>query len=176
MIVRDGLEDGLMADVVPAPATERFEDWYQATWSPLVRSLTVFCGDGDRAVELASETFARACQVWAGADHPRQPTAWAYTVAFNLARRHGARRTRELQLLSAERSMVAAAEERDLDLWRAVAELSPRAREAVVLRYVADLREREVAEVMQIAEGTVAATLNRARAELRTALEREVTP
>jgi len=160
-------------EVVAGPVADRFEDWYLATWPGLVRSLTVFCGDGDLATDHAAEAFARACAVWDGPTRPRHADAWIYTVAFNLARRQGARRRRERDLLIGGGTTVAAATERDLDLWDAVARLSPRAREAIVLRYVADLRERDIAAVMAIAEGTVAATLNRARTELRATLERE---
>jgi RNA polymerase sigma-70 factor (ECF subfamily) len=51
-------------------------------------------------------------------------------------------------------------------LWAAVAQLAPRARTAVALRYIADLSEVEVAEAMGISSGTVAATLNKARTRL----------
>ena len=45
-------------------------------------------------------------------------------------------------------------------------ELPLRQREAVVLRYVADLREREVATVMGISEGAASAALSAARRSL----------
>jgi RNA polymerase sigma factor (sigma-70 family) len=48
----------------------------------------------------------------------------------------------------------------------AVQALPPQARQAVALRYVADLTDREVAEVMGLAAGTVARTLHDARAAL----------
>lgn len=54
----------------------------------------------------------------------------------------------------------------DDQLWRAVARLAPRARTAVALRYVADLPEAEIAEIMGVARGTVAATLSSARKQL----------
>jgi DNA-directed RNA polymerase specialized sigma24 family protein len=41
---------------------------------------------------------------------------------------------------------------------------------AVVLRYVADLEEREIAEVMGVARGTVASTLSDARRSLAAVL------
>ncbi len=44
--------------------------------------------------------------------------------------------------------------------------LPPRQRTAVTLHYVADLRVADVAQVMGITEGTVAATLHSARANL----------
>jgi RNA polymerase sigma factor (sigma-70 family) len=53
-----------------------------------------------------------------------------------------------------------------LDVMRAVQRLPARPRTAVVLRYVADLTEAEVAEAMGVAPGTVAATLSNARRRL----------
>ena len=44
--------------------------------------------------------------------------------------------------------------------------LSDRQAQAIVLRYIADLPEAEIAEVMGIARGTVASTLFDARARL----------
>jgi RNA polymerase sigma-70 factor (ECF subfamily) len=176
MIVSGDPDLGTGAEVVAGPAADRFEDWYRATWPALVRTMAVFCGDGERATDVAAEAFARAYATWDGPDRPRHPTAWTYAVAFNVAKRQGARRSRELATMTDAAALVTTAAERDLDLWQAVAQLSPRARQAVVLRYVADLREREIATVMDIAPGTVAATLNRARAELRTALHREAQP
>jgi RNA polymerase sigma factor (sigma-70 family) len=58
----------------------------------------------------------------------------------------------------------------DPDLWRAVARLPRRQREAVALRYLADLTEAEIATVMRISEGAVSATLTRARRELAASL------
>jgi len=52
------------------------------------------------------------------------------------------------------------------EIWVAVRQLPDRARTAVALRYVADLTEREIAEVMGISRGTVASTLFDARARL----------
>lgn len=61
--------------------------------------------------------------------------------------------------------------ELDLELWEAVRDLPERMRTAVALRYVADLTEREVADIMGIAAGTVAATLHAARRKLAERLD-----
>jgi RNA polymerase sigma factor (sigma-70 family) len=53
--------------------------------------------------------------------------------------------------------------------------LPPRRRLIVFLRYFADLSYTEIAEVVGVSEGTVAASLAQARAELRTALTEGVT-
>jgi RNA polymerase sigma-70 factor (ECF subfamily) len=65
------------------------------------------------------------------------------------------------------------ASERDPELAAAVRSLPPRRRLAVFLRYFADLSYGEIAEVLEVAEGTVAATLSQAHAELRVHLELE---
>ena len=54
-----------------------------------------------------------------------------------------------------------------LYLWDAVRSLPPRQRTAIVLHYVADMSQEQVAGVMGIAPGTVAATLHAARDTLR---------
>jgi RNA polymerase sigma-70 factor (ECF subfamily) len=61
------------------------------------------------------------------------------------------------------------------ELRAAIAALPEQERHAVFLRYYAGLTQDESAEVLGIAPGTVAATLNHARAKLRTALATEVT-
>ena len=53
--------------------------------------------------------------------------------------------------------------------------LPPRRRLVVFLRYFADLSYPEIAEVVGISEGTVAATLHQARAALHDALTEGVT-
>lgn len=58
------------------------------------------------------------------------------------------------------------AEQRE-DLWRQVQALPPRYRVPLVLRYYADFSIREVAELLDIREGTVRVTLHRALAQLR---------
>src|ERR687885_590187 len=63
----------------------------------------------------------------------------------------------------------------DPALAAALRALPPRRRLVVFLRYFADLSYPEIADVLGISEGTVAATLNKARAALRDALTEGVT-
>ena len=63
--------------------------------------------------------------------------------------------------------------ERDPDLVSALAELPPRRRQIIFLRYFADLPYGEIARLCGIEEGTVAATLASAHAQLRKALTTE---
>jgi RNA polymerase sigma factor (sigma-70 family) len=63
--------------------------------------------------------------------------------------------------------------EREPELAAAIRMLPPRRRLVVFLRYFADLPYAEIASMCEISEGTVAASLARAHAELRAALEPE---
>jgi RNA polymerase sigma factor (sigma-70 family) len=61
-------------------------------------------------------------------------------------------------------------EGRDPTLAAAVRELPPQRRMAIFLRYFADLSYSEIGEVLGIAEGTVAASLSQAHAQLNSKL------
>jgi RNA polymerase sigma-70 factor (ECF subfamily) len=102
------------------------------------------------------------------------PGGWTYRVAVNVVRRRGRRRALEARVL--RRSTV------PLDVpppageaWALVAELPLRQRTAVVLRYAADLSEAEIARIMGVRRGTVAATLTQARRQLGALLTTEAT-
>ena len=63
--------------------------------------------------------------------------------------------------------------ERDPELAAALRRLPSRRRLIVFLRYFGDFSYAEIAEVCEVSEGTVAASLARARTELRALLEPE---
>ncbi len=69
-------------------------------------------------------------------------------------------------------SMLAGREASDL-LQAALAKLSPELRETVILRDLEDMDYREIAQTLQIPEGTVKSRLNRGRAELARILRRQ---
>lgn len=145
-----------------------FERWYRASFPRVVRTLSAMFGDVETGRDLAAEAYSRALEYWKRNGAPRSPDSWVLTVGVNLGRRNWRRRRVESQLLGRlRRQFPVLVETPDPELWRAVAALPARAREAVVLRYVADLTEREIADVMDLREGTVAATLHKARARLR---------
>jgi RNA polymerase sigma factor (sigma-70 family) len=95
-----------------------------------------------------------------------------YTTALNQVRRAWRRSLLERRHLRSTRAEpVYQVELPDTAVWQAVADLAPRARTAVALRYIADLTEAEVAAAMNVSRGTVATTLSRARAQLATRLQ-----
>lgn len=146
--------------VVRARATE-------AAGLPLV----LISGDVEVAEDAVGEACARTLARWSRVRTMQSPTGWNYRVAVNVARRRLRRQALEARLLRREpppRPIPAA--EAHPELWAALRALPARQRQAMALRYVADLPEREVAQVMGIAPGTVAATLHAARTRLRALL------
>lgn len=142
-----------------------FEAWYLSEHPRLLAALTWVSGDPELALEATDEAFARALERWSRVRAMDSPGGWLYRVGLNLIRRHARRAADERRAVGAHwrpDHLPAPAGE----VWAVVQDLPPRQRVAVVLRYLLDLREREVAAVMGISPGTVASTLAAARTRL----------
>jgi RNA polymerase sigma-70 factor (ECF subfamily) len=141
-----------------------------ARYAPFRHGAAAILGDYERAHDVVQDAFARAL-----AERARfrggSPEAWVWRIVERCALDvHRARGTVELD----ERFEPELARgEQDPALADAVRQLPPRRCLVVFLRYFADLPYAEIARLCGIEEGTVAATLAAARAELREALEPE---
>jgi RNA polymerase sigma-70 factor (ECF subfamily) len=148
-------------------AHEDFDAWYGREAPRVLASVTLAVGDRWLAEEATAEAFARALERWPAVREARSPSAWVYTVALNQVRSAARRRQVERRFLHRQRPDVAhPAPPPDVALWRAVGELPPRMRTVVALRYVGDLPQAQIAEVLGVTPGTVASTLHDARAKL----------
>lgn len=139
----------------------------------LVGALHLYTGDRDLAYELAQEALARACRDWDKVAGMEAPGAWVYRVAMNLAssyfrRRRAERRARDR--IARERAPAEPDPAEGLALRRAIAALSPRQRQAVVLRYYGGLSAAEAATAMGCRPGTVRALTSQGLDGLRTQL------
>ena len=145
-----------------------FEAWYRREHPRLIGSLAALSGREDVAAEAADEAFARALARWPRGRRWRRradgPTGWP----LNELRRRLRRGTRP----SGRRSTgwtdpVGATTIRSTtDVWQAVRALPEKQRMAIVLRYVADLSEADIAEALPVTRGTVASNLSDARKAL----------
>lgn len=140
-----------------------FTSWYVESHDRLYTVLRLVTGDDEVASEAVDEAFTRALEKWARVSAMENPNGWTYKVALNYARRS----TRRRGWPSSAPSTASSTDDyADLDLWRAVARLPHRQRTAMTLRYVADLRERDIAGAMGVRPGTVARLLHDARKSL----------
>jgi RNA polymerase sigma-70 factor (sigma-E family) len=128
-------------------------------------------GDDHRAEDLVQTALARTYLRW---DRIRSddPMAYVRRVLYTAHAEWWRRRWRHEYPTGAvpERPGTAdlAADHAERDRMRlALAALTPRERAVVVLRYYEDLGERETAEVLGVAVGTVKSTCARALAKLR---------
>jgi RNA polymerase sigma factor (sigma-70 family) len=150
-----------------------FEAFYQSVQPALLASLLAFSGNAELASEAADEAFVRALVHWRRVRTMASPGGWVYRVAVNLVRYQARGRTRERAAVArwvSGRSSPAPtgpAEGFDTEMRELVARLPERQRLAVVLRYVADLPEADIARIMGITRSTVSVTLVKARANLR---------
>jgi RNA polymerase sigma-70 factor (ECF subfamily) len=142
-----------------------FDAWYSAARPRVLATLTMVCGDADAAAEATDEAFVRALARWDAVRTMASPVGWTVRVAINVARRRARRRTIETRLLRRE---VPRADVPPVagELWLMVAELPARQREVVVLRYVADLGESAIAEVLGVSRSAVSSALTDARRRL----------
>lgn len=154
-----------------------FERLYAAHAQPLFGFLVYRTGDRPLAEDLVADTFERAIRARRGFDRRRaSETTWLYTIALNLLRDHQRRRGAETRALERHGPSggPGAAEpegiEHHSDLHRALAELSDEEREAVALRFGADLRLPEIARLQGERLTTVEGRIYRALRKLRDAL------
>jgi RNA polymerase sigma-70 factor (ECF subfamily) len=101
----------------------------------------------------------------------REPAAvrgWARRIAVREAVRVGnARRAVPMDPAHLTRSVDAPEIEADVDIRAVLATLHPEQRAVLVLRHIDGLTEAEMAEVLQVAPGTVKSRVHRARAAFR---------
>ena len=145
-----------------------FDDRFAALAAVAYRVAYRLLGDRSDAEEIAQEALARAYVRWRKVSDHDEP--WVARVATNLAigrwRKRKPTIVFEDELGAPTPGPDALALER-IGLIEAIARLPRRQREAITLRYLADLSEREVAEAMHTTVGSVKQHTYRALARLR---------
>ncbi|MEU8779115.1 SigE family RNA polymerase sigma factor [Streptomyces sp. NPDC048606] len=147
---------------------ESFEAFARAGQRRLYRVAYLLCGDAEAARDLTQTTLAKLFQHWRRASAADHVDAYARTV---LTRTYLAERRRRLRDLWAHsrpdpRTSPDHADLR-VTLLSALAELPPRARAMVVLRYWEDQSVESVARLLKCSESTVKSQCSRSLAKLR---------
>ena len=148
--------------VVGAP---NFEAWYRAEHPALLASLTLMSGAPDLAREVVDEALARALERWDRVGGMASPGGWTYRVAVNCLRRQQRRSVLERRFHLQGEGVVEPVEPTGA-LWTLVRALPPRQRDVIVLRYVADLSQEDIAVALGVTRSTVSSTLTQAHRAL----------
>lgn len=138
-----------------------------AAYPLLVRRLTFMVRDPDEAQDLAQSAFERALGHRARF-HGGDARAWLFTIGIRLAIDE-LRRRKRLVVLS-DNAEPEWAMRSDPDLWRALAELEPRQRAALVLATLDGYTHAEIATMLDVREGTVSSLVSRSKDRLRAIL------
>lgn len=132
-------------------------------------------GNAQDAFDLTQDTFVRAFQRISSFDGRSGIGTWLYRIATNealqLFRKRGTEQ-RHLKVLAEQRATATPKNQPTArqEVEDALARLSEPHRAILILKYQEGLSYDEIAEVLEIAPGTVASRMNRARAELRAIL------
>lgn len=151
-----------------------FEQFVRTHTSYLVRYAYLLTGDSQEAEDLTQDTLLKVLRNWSRVIGARAPRAYALRIMVN----QNLDRVRSAQdpaasiadpavIAHVDNSLQAA--EDAMVLQRLLAQLHPRQRTAVVLRFYGDHSHEQIAELMQIKPATARSTLARALTALRAA-------
>ena len=150
---------------------ETFREFVTARWTSLVRRAYLLTGDHGRAEDLVQSTLERMHKNWSRIERKDVPDAYAIRVMTNLAISNSRRRRfREISMFQspdvASPDVTGTVGDRD-EIWQALRELPPKMRAVLVLRYLDDLSEQEVARILGCGLGTVKSQSSRGLARMR---------
>jgi RNA polymerase sigma-70 factor (sigma-E family) len=150
---------------------------YSANYRSLVRLSTLLVRDVGTAEEVVQDAFVAMHSAWRRLRDPEKALSYLRQSVVNRSRsvlRHRAVVEKYApkglpDAPSAENGAITEIER--TEVIKALGELPTRQREALVLRYYADLSEAEIASTMGISRGAVKSHTARGMAALRTVLE-----
>ncbi len=152
-----------------------FDALFADHYARLVRTLTLVAGDQEVAADAVQEAFVKAHLKWRKISGYDDPVGWVRRVAINQIRdahRRHERKNRALRRLASREVTVTEPVEPD-EFGRLLAALPTQQRAATALFYVDGLSIAEIANALDIAEGSVKSHLHDARRRLKPLLEGE---
>lgn len=159
-------------------ADDEFHGFVNSRWSRLMRTAFLLTGDRHAAEDLVQSSLERAYVSWRKVIKADDPDSYVRRIMVNTHARGHRRKLKEFlsardALSLAEQSesaevtdRITQADDRSM-LLRALAQLPPRQRQAVVLRYWEDLTESQTALTMGCSVGSVKSNAAKGIAKLR---------
>jgi RNA polymerase sigma-70 factor (sigma-E family) len=149
-----------------------FADFVVREQPGLLRFAVLLAGDRGHAEDLVQTALLKAYRHWPRISRAGDPTAYVRRVLVNTHtswRRRLAGHERVMEVVP-DRAAPVSGSEHDPALRAALQDLPPRMRAAVVLRFFADLTERETAAVLGCSTSAVNTQVARALVRLRQTL------
>lgn len=128
------------------------------------------------AEDLTSEVFLKALDHFASFDQSKSFQAWIFTIAHNHLVNHYRVANRETELFDYQHFTQAdtkrVEEQQELErVLQAIHTLDPSDRDILLLRFVDELSNAEIAELLAKDEGAVRTKMSRSLAKLRSIIE-----
>jgi RNA polymerase sigma-70 factor (sigma-E family) len=149
---------------------EQFRMVFDRTFAVAQRLARRITGDAGLSEDIAAEALTRLYVRWWRLSRTDYVDAWVFRVTTNLAIDAVRRRQHPLSGSSVGTALEDEIAVR-LTLADALGRLPGRQRQAVVLRYLSDLSEAEVATVLGVTTGSVKTHLHRGLGRLRSLLD-----
>lgn len=145
---------------------------YRSEFRAFLRTATAYLGDADRARDAVQEGVANAIRNRGSYRGEGTLEAWVWRIVLNAIRSQHRDRAHRLVLAEAASDLQAAGHSPNGDgsaepVRAAVRRLPERQRLVLFLRFYADMDYATIAELLELSEGTVGASLNAARKTLR---------
>lgn len=142
-------------------------DLYKTAW--------LYVKDQQRALDIVGDCILNGFRAVHTLKDPAYFKTWLTRILINAAKDYCRKNpiADTLEDLPLETPAASTSLEEKLDLYQAIDRLSDRYRTVIILKYFDGLKVSEIAEIMNIPQGSVKAYLNRARAELRKLLKED---
>jgi RNA polymerase sigma-70 factor (sigma-E family) len=161
-----------------SPSDGEFTEFVHASWASLHRTAYLLLGDRAEAEDLVQTTLAKTYASWSKVRDVEAAPAYARTVLVNTAASWFRKKSWRNERPTA--SLPDSAHETDPTdrpvLIDALAQLPPRQRAVIVLRYYDDLSVGQTADALGCSEGTVKSQTSDALTRLRGLLGDAVIP
>lgn len=157
----------MATDPAPGVWADDLLGLYQREYRSMVRLAYVMTDSNELAEEVVQDAFVKVHRRWR---HVRDPAAYLRQTVVNECRSRHRRRRFEQRVEEPPDEAVPGVHVDGLG--HTIQRLSPRRRAAIVLRYYADLDDREIAEVLGCRPATVRSLVHRGLAQLREMIER----
>lgn len=162
--------------------SDSFERVYTEYAPGLLSFLAYRTGDRALAEDLVSDTFERVLRARHRFDRRKaSEKTWVYSIALNCLRDSARRQGVQERALERDRPLetdegeIAGVHDRDL-VNRALGILSPEEREAMALRFGADLTVPEIARLLKEPLSTIEGRVHRALRKMREEIHRSPSP
>jgi RNA polymerase sigma-70 factor (ECF subfamily) len=150
-----------------------FDEFFEAEKDRLLRVLSVITGSLAEGEDLAQEAFTRVFERWDAVGSMEDPAGYLHRTAMNLVRSQYRRATRGFKRAvwrDPDDDVFRHVEDRDVAV-KALADLTPRQRAALVLTEGLGYTGEETGRLLGIRASTVYALTYQARATLQTSRE-----